>query len=145
MAHRIFGKKEHVDYIHRRGAYLVPIKDNNVAVVQTPKGFFFLGGGIDDGETDEMCITRECMEETGYTVSVKEKMCSAEFYEKNPQIGYFHPIQTYYLGELVRQDQSPIEKDHKLVWINYENLKGKMHVDIQNWALEQCWNKNKES
>lgn len=138
--HRIFGTDEGVEYVHRKGAYLIPIKDENIGVIQTPKGFFLLGGGIENGETDKLCITRECMEEVGYSVSISKKVCSAEMYEKHPMIGYFHPIQTYYLGELIEQKQPPAESDHKLVWLNYSNLKGKMFVEMQNWALEQCWN-----
>ena len=57
---------------------------------------------------------------------------------KQMQMGYFHPIQTYYLGELTRQKQKPIEDDHILVWINYNELKGKMYLKMQNWALDQC-------
>ena len=53
-------------------------------------------------------------------------------------MGYFHPIQTYYLSELTRQKQKPIEDDHILVWINHNELKGKMYLKMQNWALDQC-------
>ena len=138
--HRIFGIKENVQYIDRKGAYLIPINGEQVGVIQTPKGLFLLGGGIENGETDTLCIMRECMEETGYSVLISKKVCSAETYAKHPAIGYFHPIQTYYLGELIEQKQPPAESDHKLVWVNHSNLKGKMYVEMQNWALEQCWN-----
>ena len=138
--HKIFGTNEGVQYVHRKGAYLIPIKDDRVGVIQTPKGFFLPGGGIENGETDTLCIMRECMEETGYTVSVKKKVCSAEAYEKNHEIGYFHPIQTYYLGELIEQKQTHVESDHKLVWMNYSDLRGNMCIEMQNWALEQCRN-----
>lgn len=137
--HRIFGIRENVRYVDRKGAYLVPIKDGQVAVIQTPKGYFFLGGGLDENETDELCIARECMEEAGYEVSVQKQICSAEMYEKHQTVGYFHPIQTYYAGELIAQTQQPIEHDHVLVWINYSELKGNMYAEMQNWALEQCW------
>lgn len=142
--HKIFGANEGVEYVDRKGAYLIPIKDGRIGIIQTPKGFFLLGGGIDDEETDMLCIIRECMEETGYSVLVGEKVCSAETYTKHPVIGYFHPIQTYYLGELVEQKQPPIETDHKLVWIDYDNLRGRMFSEMQNWAIEQCWNRGLE-
>ena len=138
--HRIFGTNEGVEYVHRKGAYLIPIKDDRIGVIQTPKGLFLLGGGIENGETDTLCIMRECMEETGYSVLISKEVCSAETYVKHPEIGYFHPIQIYYLGELVELKQPPAESDHILVWMNYSNLKGKMSLEMQNWALEQCWN-----
>lgn len=137
--HKIFGAKENAEYRDRKGAYVIPIKNDRVGIIQTPKGFFLLGGGLKDKETDEMCVKRECLEETGYTVSVNCKVCSAESYYLSPEIGYFHPIQTYYIGELLEKKQISVEKDHKLVWFKYEDLKGKLFLEMQNWALEQSW------
>lgn len=139
--HKIFGEKLKTNYRDRAGAYLICIKDDMVAVVKTPKGFFFLGGGFEGNESAEICITRECIEEVGYEVSVGEKICSAEHYTYHKRIGYFHPIQTYYTGELLKRIECPVEKDHSLMWIKYSELKGKMFSPMQNWALDVCWNK----
>lgn len=133
----VFGKKENKKYHDRKGAYVLPIKYNEIAVVQTKKGYFFLGGGIENNETDEECIKRECCEECGYTVSIDKMLCSAEAYTTHSKIGYFHPIQNYYLGSLCEKIKDPIEKDHKLVWISIDNIKGKMYSEIHNWVLEQ--------
>ena len=43
--HKIFGVQTKAEYFTRKGAYLIPIKDGKVAVVETPKGLFLLGGG----------------------------------------------------------------------------------------------------
>ena len=121
----------------REGAYLIPCRNRQVGVVQTPKGYFFLGGGVEGGEDHIQCITRECLEEVGCLPCVADKLCSAEAYVKHSTIGYFHPIQTYYLGELRDPERKPTEKDHTLCWIEYDQLKGKMFVEMQNWALEK--------
>lgn len=136
--HKVFGIKEDVSYIDREGAYLIPIKDGLVGVVQTSKGYFLLGGGLDDGESHADCIKRECLEEIGYDVLVKDKVCSAEMFFEHSTIGYFHPIQTYYVGELLEQKNIPVEEDHKLVWLEYDEVVGKMYIEMQNWALEKC-------
>ena len=101
--HKIFGKKQSAIYLERRGAYIIPIKGEEVGVVETPKGLFLLGGGIDNGETDDQCIIRECIEEVGYRVEINERVCSAETYYEHPKIGFFHPIQVYYSGKLVEK------------------------------------------
>ncbi|ABX43491.1 NUDIX domain-containing protein [Lachnoclostridium phytofermentans] len=141
--HKIFGEKINVEYTDRKGAYLIPIKESKIGVVKTSKGYFLLGGGIEQGESDEMCIIRECMEEIGYEVVIKKRVCSAEtysnHYSSHPTIKYFHPIQTYYSGTLLEQKQLPIEKDHCLEWVDYEDLKGNLFVKMQNWALDECW------
>ena len=110
--HRIFGKEENVAYLDRRGAYIIPIKGEEIGVVETPKGLFLLGGGIDGDETDNQCIIRECIEEAGYQVEIKERVCSAE----------------------------PVEQDHVFRWVKYEDIRGKMCLEMQNWAVEQVWN-----
>jgi len=137
--HRVFGIKEHKNYIDRMGAYLIPFKDGKVGVVRTTKGYFLLGGGLDDGESDEECIKRECLEEIGYTVSVGNKVCSAEMYCEHSTIGYFHPIQTYYVGELLEQVDVPVEDDHEFVWMDYDDVVDNMHLEMQSWALKQAY------
>ena len=134
--HQIFGQKQNKQYIHRSGAYLIAVRDNKVAVVRTPKGLFLPGGGMEPGETEEQTIQRECLEETGYRVHVQKYLCSAEAYIEHPEIGHFHPIQSYYLGEFLFREQDPTEQDHQLEWIEYEKLKGNLFPEMQNWALE---------
>ena len=133
MKHKIFGIKENENYIDRAGAYLIPVTKGKVGVVKTAKGYFLLGGGLDDGESNEECIRRECLEEIGYTVSVGNKICSAEMYCEHPTIGYFHPIQTYYVGELMEQENVAVEDD-------YDDLVDNMYLEMQSWALKQ-WEK----
>lgn len=61
MKHKVFGVKENVKYLDRKGAYLIPFQNNQVGVVKTPKGYFLLGGGLEKGEYDTDCIKRECL------------------------------------------------------------------------------------
>ena len=136
--HKVFGIQEDVNYLDRVGAYLIPINEGKVGVVRTTKGYFLLGGGIDSGESNEECIRRECLEEAGYMVSIGKKVCSAETYWEHSTLGYFHPIQTYYVGELLEQVSIPVEDDHEFVWIDYNELKGNMYLEMQSWAIEQC-------
>ncbi|MBE5888892.1 MAG: NUDIX domain-containing protein [Lachnospiraceae bacterium] len=141
IEHKVFGTKKNVNYMDREGVYLVPAKDGKVGVVKTSKGYFLLGGGLDSGESHEECIKRECLEETGYAVSVGKKVCSAETYYEHPTIGYFHPMQTYYVGELLDQVSVPVEEDHEFVWMDYNELVDNMYLEMQSWALEQCMKK----
>ena len=137
--HRVFGEKKSVTYVDRKGAYLIAVNEGKIAVVQTKKGLFLPGGGIDGSETDAETILRECREEIGYDVAVEQRICSAEQYAEHPTIGYFHPIQTYYSGCLLKESWAPVENDHRLVWYPYESLKGKLFVPMQNWALDVYW------
>ena len=135
--HRVFGIKQNNEYLDREGVYLIPYRNNQVGVVQTPKGYFFLGGGLENGESHLDCIKRECIEEVGFVPCIESRLCSAETYMEHPTIGYFHPIQTYYVGDLLDRESELTETDHMLCWIEYDQLRGKMFVEMQNWALEQ--------
>ena len=136
--HQIFGTKENVEYDSREGAYLIPVQNGLVGVVETPKGYFLLGGGLEEGESHIVCIERECMEESGCLPAIKGWLGSAESYLDHPIIGPFHPVQTYYYGQLRAKVAEPKDTDHVLVWLPYDWLQGKLHLEMQSWALDRC-------
>ena len=136
--HRVLGQRLDADYLDREGAYLISIVDGRVGVVQTPKGYFLPGGGLENGESHAACIVRECLEETGRTCCVKDRLCSAESFVEHPTLGHFHPIQTYYTGALSAQTAAAVESDHRFLWVEGETVRGHLFSAMQNWALEQA-------
>ena len=135
---KTFGAKEEgIRYFDRPGAYLLSVRDGRLAVVRTPKGYFLLGGGIDPGETHEQCILRECMEETGCTARVEGYIGSAEVYCRHSELGYFHPMQYYYSGQLGERAAEPVETDHRLEWIPLNEAEWKLNVWPQIWAAKR--------
>lgn len=140
--HKVFGNKENAAYYDREGAYLIPVDGEKIGVIKTPRGFFLLGGGIEENETDSDCIKRECIEETGFTCEIKGIIASAETYTHHSKIGYFHPIQRYYYGELKEKISQPTENDHTLVWVSYNEIKNHMYAEMQNWAIDELFIRN---
>ena len=136
--YKIFGLYEDKEYVDRMGAYIIPVRRNEVGIVETPKGYFLLGGGLDADETDFQCIKRECMEEAGYEVEIEKKIGSAETYMLHPTIGYFHPIQSYYVGKLLDKVAEPIEPDHVFKFVKVDEIGNKMYLEMQRWAIEQA-------
>lgn len=135
---KTFGAKEKdAGYRDRPGAYLLPVRDGRLAVVRTPKGYFFLGGGIDQGETHEQCILRECMEETGCPAEVEGYIGAAEVYCHHSELGWFHPVQYYYSGRLGEKIAGPQETDHWLEWIPLNEAEWKLNVKPQIWAVKR--------
>lgn len=82
------------------------------------------------------------MEESGVEVTIGEKIGSAETFTTHPRLGPFHPIQTYYAGEILKQVQAPLEKDHTLLFGSFQEPDGKLFAEMQNWALQEFWKKH---
>ena len=78
------------------------------------------------------------MEEAGYEVEIGEKVGSAETYTRHPTIGYFHPIQSYYLGKLLNKAKVPTESDHVFKFVKVNDIGSKMYLEMQKWAIEQA-------
>ncbi len=133
-----FGEKlSDVSYNDRAGAYLISVKNGKMAVVETPKGYFLIGGGINTDESHVDCIKREAIEEIGHIVTVKKYICSAEEYITREKRGYFHPIQYYYEGEIGEKTVNPIEMDHVFKWIPIEESESKLFFKSQKWAVKK--------
>ncbi len=139
LRHRVFGEpKPGVFYHTRKGAYLIACKAQKIALIRTQGGYFLPGGGLEAGETHSACILRECVEETGCRVRVGELLCSAEAYVRHERIGYFHPVQYYYMGSFLEQLCEPLESDHRLVWLACGEAADQMQVEQQGWAVRQA-------
>lgn len=138
MRHKVFGVKEAgKTYFDRPGVYLIASKNKQIAVIRTPKGYFLPGGGIEPEESHMDCLQREALEEIGYTIQVERCLGTGEMYYYHSSIGYFHPIQTYYIGMLDELLMKPVESDHVLEWMDTETATKSLYLMCQRWAVEQ--------
>lgn len=136
--HHTVGVQEKADYYQRPGAYIIPENNGKIGLIKSKGGFCFIGGGREKGENDSECLKREVIEETGYSVTVGSFFASAEQYKPDQtDIGYFHPIQNYYIGKLNEKISEPVEEDHELQWILPQDAVGKMALEMQEWALNE--------
>ena len=87
--HKIFGTKEDKEYVDRMGAYIIPVRGNEVGIVETPKG-------------------------------------------------YFHPIQSYYVGKLLDKVAELIEPDHVFKFVKVDEIGNKIYLEMQRWAIVQA-------
>lgn len=138
MEHKILGSRiEGKQYFDREGAYLLCIQGGKAPVIQTKIGYFLIGGGMEPGETKERCLRREILEETGFEVGELTPFASGEAFWIHETLGYFHPIQYYFSGELTQKIREPIEKDEQLVWLPVYEWAEKLKMDVQAWAARK--------
>jgi 8-oxo-dGTP diphosphatase len=141
MGNRIFGEKvAGVEYQKRKGVYAVIFHTtkSEVAVVQTRRGHYFLpGGGIEGNETNEECLKRELLEETGYEIKIGSLIGKAlnYFYSTmNEPIcseGYF------YMAEFLHKTGYPVEDDHCLRWLHVEKVEQLLIHEHHQWAMKE--------
>ena len=147
MTQKSFGHKNpDVLYTERVGAYGIGFDDGGkVPVVVThlyngKKAYFLLGGGIEKNEKHVDCIKRECIEEAGLLVTPKELICKGDYYHLVGQTKTdFHGIGYFYFMEIGKVVAQPTEPDHFLVWLSIEEIKEKLFLPHQIWAVEETY------
>lgn len=143
MEHKVFGAPlPEVEYRDRPGAYGIAFDGQGRAAVVScgQYGCFLMGGGIEPGESEAECIRREVLEETGYCVTVGEKVCSSEGYIITRQTGEpIHPIQHIYLIELGERVAQPQEDDHILTRVPVEKFCRDTYLEFQAWSMKMAW------
>jgi 8-oxo-dGTP pyrophosphatase MutT (NUDIX family) len=139
---RIFGDVlDGVYYKERKGVYGIAINElNQVAVIQMPHGDFLPGGGIDLNETEDECLRRELIEETGYSININSFICNGIQYGYGPKSGkYLKLVGSFYTIQLGHDTGLKSEIDHKLVWKDREELKKSIRIEYQYWAIEEAF------
>jgi len=100
---------------------------------QDDEGYFYLcpGGGQEHGETFHTTLIRECIEEIGLNIDIKELLHIREYIGKNHEYAEFdfdvHQIEYYFLCQLSRTETpiKPTNPDNHQVgveWIRIEDL-----------------------
>jgi 8-oxo-dGTP diphosphatase len=138
-----FGEKEDgKEYIWRPAAYCLMFNSqkNKLAIIQTSDGKFFLpGGGIENNETHKECLKREALEEMGMDIEVGHFVgCARRYFYSTSEYKYYLSEGHFYLCDMGKQINKPIEEDHILKWIEpFKAIENLFH-EHQSWAVKQA-------
>lgn len=124
-------------YFKRPGAYGVIINNHGlIACVKTKTGYFLPGGGIEENESPEDCLMRECLEELGAEISKLDIFACGSCYFYSTTLnkdmeseGYFFTCQIDNFLDV------KVEDDHELIWLNKEDATKLLYLDNQKEAV----------
>ena len=141
-------KEENIEYRKRPGSYSIMVRkeDNKIGIVTDGYDYFYLGGGIENKETQIEALNREMIEESGYTIKNVKKFDEVGSYIWAEEKGYLEVLAYVYISEFDTKIAEPIEKDHKVLWVNPNDYVGKMCREWQEYILKEYIEKyyNKE-
>lgn len=142
-------KDENVEYRKRPGAYAIIVNKNDdkigIVKVITDEGVenFYLGGGIEEGETKLEALNREMVEEAGYSIKNIEELEEVGEFIFAEEKGYIEVIASVYIAEFDQKIAEPIEKDHNVIWVKPEEYIDKMFREWQRYIMKKFIEKRK--
>lgn len=124
---------------HRKAVYAIICADGKIAAVQTPRGYFLPGGGIDPNETDVQALERELIEELGWSISILNCIDSAyQYHYSEVQDKYFLTFARFYRAAYIATTSIPTEPDHTLVWLTPQEAQSQLRFEYMQLAVQKC-------
>lgn len=134
MSLKLFGEKvKNIEYIPRPGAYGIALNAaGEVMIIEIPNGFHLPGGGIEADESEIECLKREFIEETGYEITILEKIGEAkQLTQSMKSMNYYELYGNFYRVELGEKVAEPIEDDHTVVFLSPQRAIACLSLEYQ--------------
>ncbi|MCH2076686.1 MAG: NUDIX hydrolase [Rhodobacteraceae bacterium] len=136
-------------YKLRPGAYAILAQGSEMLVTHqmAPWPEFQLpGGGVDPGEQPVPALMRECLEETGWSITRPVRLGAFRRFTYMPEYELWaEKLCTIYLARPVRRLGPPLEEGHTAVWMPAEVAAEELAVDGDSHFVRQVFGLDRRS
>ena len=145
MKKQVFGtRKEGISYIKRPGVYGISFEEREsklcVSVINTPRGYFLPGGGIEKNEDHETCLKREFIEETGLLIELADYIGQSDQVGFTPRTKRYLELQgSFYIVYIRGEVGGKVEEDHEFIWLPVNEAILSMHLQYQSYAITEAY------
>lgn len=137
-------KENNIDYTKRNGAYaIIKTGKDEIAIAKEDNEYFFVGGGIEDGEDELEALKREVIEESGYTLKNIKYFDTVKSYEYSEKRGNLEIKATIYTAEFDKKITEKVE-DNEILVCNPKDYQNKIKHEYQRYILKKYINQNEE-
>lgn len=127
------------EYVLRPSAYAVIAREDRgaLAIVKTECGWHLPGGGIEEGESPELAVTREALEECGFRVRVVRTLGQATELVCSSDDGTYYEKPSDFFEARIEAVTRALEDDSVVVWRNVEDALTMLSHDSHRWAVHE--------
>lgn len=133
-----FGKKEpNATYTPRPGVYaIISNTKGELGVVEVKEKYFLLGGGLDNGESEEQGLRREMIEEAGKEISSLQFLGKANEYVTTADGQHINKMMSFYRVELGESTSTDSDPTHAFRWVTKDEFRARARHVAQVYAIE---------
>jgi 8-oxo-dGTP pyrophosphatase MutT (NUDIX family) len=112
----------------KKAARAVIVDDDNlIALIDVREGEYYKipGGGIEDGESEEVAVKREALEEAGCRIEILKRIGEQQFTDDNPEYGETIHHSVCFLAQKIGEqndtnfDDWERSNNMKLIWVSF--------------------------
>ena len=137
----VFGERRPGEvYAERPGAYALIVDEaGRLAVVRNEQGRYFLpGGGIEPGESLELALRREVLEECGRQVDEVQWLCAADEYVQTDEVTRCYLKRaSFFVATLHAGPAVAPEDGTELLWLSPAEAMQRLRHPSQAWVVRQ--------
>lgn len=126
-------------WVERPSAYaIVTDERDRIALVETPRGTFLPGGGIDPGEWAEITAVRETREECALDIRTTWFVGRATDLVVGAEEGHgFAKVSAFLAADVIGRAAIEPQADHTLIWAASEDAARRLTRHGHIWAIEE--------